>query len=42
MEHTEGAPNGRTNYWSFRDTKKNYTDWAHEMNSQKMMKLDKP
>lgn len=22
--------------------KENHTDWAHEMNSQKMMKLDKP
>lgn len=41
MEHREGARNGRTNYLSFKETRKHYTDWAHKINSQKM-KLDKP
>lgn len=36
------VPNRRANDLSFRDTRKNYTEGAHKVNSQMVMKLDKP
>lgn len=39
---TEEASYGRGNCLSYRDTKKNYTDEAHKVNSQKMIELGKP